>query len=75
MPLTTTEIWGFLVHATDDKGQGLRLCQGRFRLDIGKNYSLKEWLNIGMGSPEKWWSHHAGKRSKNQVEVALGGMA
>lgn len=42
MPLTMPEIW---VHATDDKGQLLQLCQGRFRLGIRKNYSLQEWLN------------------------------
>ena len=35
------------------RGNGLKLCQGRFRLDI-----LKGWLSIGIGSPGRWMSHH-----------------
>ena len=37
----------------------------RFRLDIGKNSLLKEWSGIGAGCPEKQWSPHPWRGSKN----------
>jgi len=39
------------------RDNGLKLRQGRFRLDIRKNL-LKEWSDIGIGCPGKWWSHN-----------------
>ena len=40
------------------RGNGLKLCQGRFRLDIRK-YFFTEWLlGVGMGCPGQWWSPH-----------------
>ena len=45
-------------HVTSDRtrGNGFKLQQGRFRLDIRKYY-LKGWSGTGMGCPERWWSH------------------
>lgn len=40
--------------------------QGRFKLDVRKNYSLEEWLNTGTGSPGKQGSHHPQKCSRNE---------
>lgn len=31
----------------------------------GRNYSLRGWPGMGMGSPERWWSHHSWKCSRN----------
>ena len=42
------------------RGNGFKLCQGRFRLDgwmLGNTTSLKGWSGTGMGCPERWWSH------------------
>jgi len=32
---------------------------------------LKEWLNIGISCPGKWWSHHPWRGSKKRVDMAL----
>jgi len=58
---------GLFSQVTSDRmrGNGLKLRQGRFRLDIGKNFLLKEWSDIGTGCPGKWWSHHPWRCSKN----------
>jgi len=42
---------GLFCQVTSDRmrGNGLKLCQGRFRLDIRKNFLLKEWSDIGIG--------------------------
>jgi len=36
-------------------GNDLRLCQGRFRLDIRKKFSKR--VAIGTGCPREWWGH------------------
>jgi len=40
------------------RGNGLKLHQGKFRLDIRKNFFTAEWSGIGTGCPGRWWSPH-----------------
>lgn len=53
-----SEVWVcFFSEVTSDRkrGNGLKLCQSWFKLDIRKNYSQKGWSGIGTGWPGKWW--------------------
>ena len=40
------------------RGNGLRLRQGRFRLEIGEISFLREWSGVGPGCPGQWGSPH-----------------
>lgn len=50
---------GLISHVTRNRTRrnGLKLWQGRCRLDIRKYMSAKEWSDTGMGCPERRWSH------------------
>lgn len=55
---------------------GIKLCQGRFRLDIRKNIFTKCWLSTGTHFPGKWRGHYLWKSKqlelvKSQVEKAI----
>ena len=39
-------------------GNGHRLHQRRFSLDIRKNFFSQEWSGTGMACPGEWWSCH-----------------
>ena len=67
---------GLFSQVTSDRmrGNGLKLCWGSLDWVLGKTSSLKEWSGIGIGCPERWWSHHPWRYFKRCVDVALQGM-
>jgi len=64
---------GLFSQITSDRtsGNGPKLHQGRFRLDIRKNFLMKEWSGTGIGCPGRWFSHQSLEVFKKRVDVAL----
>ncbi|KAK4818426.1 hypothetical protein QYF61_012960, partial [Mycteria americana] len=50
------------------RGNGLKLLQERFRLDIRKNFFTTRGSSIGTGCPERWWSRHPWRISKSVIK-------
>ena len=47
-----------LVTGDRTRGNGLKLCQGNFKLDIKKHFFTERVLSTVIGSPGRWLSHH-----------------
>lgn len=61
--------------ATEKKGHGLKLHQGRLRLDTRRDFfQQKGLLNIGMGCPGRWGSVSSMEVFKKWLDTALGAM-
>lgn len=65
---------GLFSQITNDRtrGNGLKSCWGRFKLDIGEYFYTEGRSAIGTGCPQEWWNHCAWKCSKNVYMWHLG---
>jgi len=68
---------GLFSRVTSDRtrGNGLKLRQGRFTLDIRKNLFTERVIEHWTGLPGKWWSPHPWRYLKELcVDMAHRGM-
>ena len=52
-------------------GDGLKLCQGRLRLDFRHNFFSERVVMQWHSCPGRWWSHHLLGAFKKHGDVAL----
>ena len=57
--------------AVMQQGNGLKLCQGRFRLDIRNNFFSQRAVMQWHSCPRRWWSPPPLEVFQNCVDVAL----
>jgi len=55
----------FLVTSDGTRGKGMKLQQGKYRLDMRKRFFRERAVVIGVGSPGKWSWHRACQSSRS----------